>query len=186
MRIQNIDVSLLHHNTGQIDGLPANPRTWTQDDIDRLAESLLETPELFAARPCLVYPVGKSYVILAGNLRFSASRQNKAKTVPCVVLPSELPTHKLAEIVLKDNGEFGEWNTALLASLWTDLPLERWGVEVQEMEDFSGKNKELNVGDFDENITLRLKYDKVNAVLVQNRLGEDKKATLLNALHYGK
>ena len=185
MKVQQIKLSLLEQNTGQIDGLPANPRTWTQGDIDRLAVSLLETPELFQARPIIVYPHGEKYVILAGNLRYDASRKNNAKTVPCIVLPENLPTHKLAEIVLKDNGEFGEWNAALLASLWTDLPLERWGVEVQEMEDFSGKNKELNVGEFDENITLRLKYDKVNAVLVQNRLGEDKKATLLNALHYG-
>lgn len=186
MKIQSIDIGLLRQNTGQIEGLPANPRTWTQDDIDRLAASLLETPELFEARPCIVYPVGSKYIILAGNLRYSACRKNNARTVPCVVLPGTLSTHKLAEIVLKDNGEFGEWNTALLAQLWTDLPLESWGVEVPEMEDFSGKNKEINVGEFSENITLRLKYDKVTAVIVQNRLGVDKKATLLNALHYGE
>lgn len=185
MKVQQIKLSLLEQNTGQIDGLPANPRTWTQGDIDRLAVSLLETPELFQARPIIVYPHGEKYVILAGNLRYDASRKNNAKTVPCIVLPENLDTHKLAEIVLKDNGEFGAWNAALLSQLWADLPLERWGVEVQDLETFSDKNKELNVGDFSENISLKLKYHEPMATVVKNRLGPDMKTTLLSALNYG-
>lgn len=185
MRIQHLPLSKLEQNTGQIEGLPANPREWTQTDIDRLAISLKETPELFEARPIVVYPLGDKYIILAGNLRYSASRQNKAKTVPCVVLPDNLPVRKLGEIVLKDNGEFGSWNAGLLFLEWKDLPLESWGIEVPELQDYSGKNKEVDVTGFSENIVLKLKYEEPAATLVKTKLGPDPKATILSALHYG-
>ena len=185
MKIQHLKLSQLEQNTGQIEGLPANPRQWTQSDIDRLAASLLETPELFEARPIVVFPLGDKFIILAGNLRYSASKKNKASSVPCIVLPADMPVVKLGHIVLKDNGEFGSWNIGLLAQDWADLPLASWGVEVPKMEDFGDKNKELQVGDFSENITLKLKYNEPYASLVLARLGENKKATLLRALDYG-
>ena len=185
MKIQNLNLTQLEQNTGQIKGLPANPRQWTQSDIDRLAASLKETPELFECRPIVVYPLEEKFIILAGNLRYAASKKNNAKTVPCVVLPSNLPVRKLGEIVLKDNGEFGSWNVGLLAMEWSDLPLELWGIEVPELVDYSEKNKEIEVGEFDTNITLKLKYNEPYATIVKNRLGENKRETLLNALGYG-
>lgn len=51
MEVVKIPLSQLHPNTGQIDGLPENPRTWTDADVEKLAKSLIETPELFEARP---------------------------------------------------------------------------------------------------------------------------------------
>jgi DNA modification methylase len=33
-------------------------------------------------------------------------------------------------ITIKDNGTFGEWDFSVLASAWSDLPLEDWGVEL--------------------------------------------------------
>ena len=58
MQIKRLPVEQIELNTGQIDGLPANPRQWTRDDIDRIANSLRETPELFEMRPCIVFPHG--------------------------------------------------------------------------------------------------------------------------------
>ena len=46
----------LVQNTGQITGIPANPRQWTKKEIDKIAKSLRETPELFEARPIIVIP----------------------------------------------------------------------------------------------------------------------------------
>ena len=57
MNIKRIPIEKIELNTGQIEGLPANPRQWTRDDIDRIAASLKETPELFEMRPCIVYPL---------------------------------------------------------------------------------------------------------------------------------
>lgn len=128
MKIQRIAVTQIEMNTGQIDGLPANPRQWTRDDIDKIARSLKETPELFEMRPCIVYPQGDKYVLLAGNLRFSGARQNGDKEVPCVVVPATMPVEKMKEIVIKDNGSFGSFDWDALANEWDDKPLADWGV----------------------------------------------------------
>lgn len=174
----------LEQNTGQIEGLPANPRQWTQIDIDRLADSLIETPELFDARPIIVYPLGKKYIILAGNLRYSASRKNNANSVPCLVVPKDWDVRKLGEIVLKDNGVFGEWDYASLSEEWDDIDLEELGIKVPQLGDYSGKNTELNAALFEDTITLSLKYNSQDAVLVRNALGENPKETLLKVLNY--
>ena len=121
-------------NKGQIEGLPANPRQWTQTDIDRIARSLRETPELFEMRPCIVYPHGDKFVILGGNLRYTGAKANKDKDVPCIVMPEDTPVEKLREIVVKDNGSFGQWDYDMLANEWDDLPLADWGVPAWDTE----------------------------------------------------
>ena len=115
-------------NTGQVEGLPANPRQWTAGDVDRLARSLTETPELFAARPILAVEHGGHYVALGGNLRLTAARKNKDRTVPVIVYPADTPLETLRAIVIKDNGSFGQWDFDALANTWDDLPLADWGV----------------------------------------------------------
>lgn len=129
MQIQRIKLKDLAPNVGQIPGLPVNPRQWSKGDIDRLAKSLRETPELFEARPIIAVPGpdGK-LVILGGNMRYEACRANKAADAPCIVLPAGTPVDKLKEIVIKDNGTFGEWDMDALANEWSDLDLGEWGV----------------------------------------------------------
>lgn len=122
----------LEMNVGQIPELPMNPRQWTRTDIDRLARSIKETPELFEARPLLVVPHGGKYVILGGNLRFEASKALKVKEVPAIIFPEATPVSKLKEIVIKDNGSFGEWDFDALANEWADLDLSGWGAGVPE------------------------------------------------------
>lgn len=130
MEIKKIKLKDLAPNAGQIPGLPVNPRQWTKSDIDRLAKSLRETPELFEARPIIAVPSGGKYVILGGNMRYEASRLNKAAEVPVIVLPEKTPVEKLKEIVIKDNGAYGEWDMDALANEWDDLPIGDWGVSV--------------------------------------------------------
>lgn len=117
-------------NTGQIDGLPSNPRQWTQTDIDKIARSLAETPELFEARPLIVYPQDGEYIILGGNLRYEGAKKNRMQEVPVHILEEGMSIDKLKEIVVKDNGSFGDWDMDALANEWDDLPLKEWGVDV--------------------------------------------------------
>ena len=136
MNIKRIPIEKIELNTGQIEGLPANPRQWTRDDIDRIAASLKETPELFEMRPCIVYPLegGAKFVLLAGNLRFCGARQNEMKDVPCCVVPRDMSIAKMKEIVLKDNGSWGAWDFDALANEWSDMPLTDWGVPAWNVE----------------------------------------------------
>ena len=68
-------LSRLAMNTGQIHGLPKNPRQWTATDVDRLACSIKETPELLDARPLIVVEHGNKFVVLGGNLRLAALKK---------------------------------------------------------------------------------------------------------------
>ena len=149
-----LPIESVEQNTGQIEGLPSNPRQWTQTDINRLAKSLEETPELFEARPLIVYPHADKYVILGGNLRYEGAKKNKMQDVPVHILEESLSIDKLKEIVLKDNSHFGDWDMDALANEWDDLPLSDWGVDVawdavMLEETTSSERKEVEEDDFD-------------------------------------
>ena len=128
METKRIKLTDLEPNLGQIEGLPINPRQWTQTDVDKIAKSLKETPELFDARPLLVIPHDGKYVILGGNLRFEGCKKNGVKDAPCYIFPETTPIDKLKELVIKDNGAFGAWDFDMLANEWDNLPLTDWGV----------------------------------------------------------
>lgn len=133
-KVERIALERLSINEGQIEGLPANPRQWTQSDIDKIAASLKETPELFELRPIIAVPHGDTNVILAGSLRFCGARQNGDKDAPTILLPADMPVAKMKEIVIKDNGAFGAWDFDALGNEWDDLPLGDWGVPAWEAE----------------------------------------------------
>lgn len=130
METKRININLLHQNTGQIEGLAANPRTWTAADMRRLVESIRETPRLLEARGCIVWKLADDqYIVLGGNMRLEACRELGMDSVPCILLPEDMTKEKLAEIVLKDNGSFGNWDYDLLEEGWNADQVEQWGVE---------------------------------------------------------
>ena len=135
METKRIKLTELEPNLGQIQGLPINPRQWTQSDVDKIAKSLKETPELFDARPLLVIPHDGKYIIIGGNLRFEGCKKNNVKDATCYVFPDNTPIDKLKEIVIKDNGAFGAWDFDMLANEWDNLPLTDWGVPAWDTTD---------------------------------------------------
>ena len=146
MEQQLIALDKLVRNEGQIAGLPVNPRQWTKAELTRLKKSIKETPELMEARGLLVYPYKDKYIILGGNMRYTALAELKVAAAPCIILPESLPITKLKEIVIKDNGSFGMWDFDMLANEWDDLPLAEWGVDVpawdKEESESSPKTKD--------------------------------------------
>lgn len=135
MEMKNIKTSLLVQNEGQIEGLPRNPREWTKQDVDRLKRSILETPELLEARGLIVTPHDGKYIILGGNMRYAALTGLQYEEAPCIVIPEGTPIEKLKEIVIKDNGSFGEWDFDELANAWDDLPLDEWGITIPAVKE---------------------------------------------------
>ena len=127
---KRIPLGLLDFNTGQIPGLPANPREWTDHELKRLAKSLKETPELAEARGCIVVPLGSRFVVLGGNLRLAAAKHLKWPDIMCAVLPEDTKVAKLKEIVLKDNSSFGSWDLSMLRADWSDVDFGDWGISV--------------------------------------------------------
>ena len=150
METRRIKLTDLVLNEGQIAGLPTNPRQWTKTELNKLKMSLQETPELLEARGILVYPWEGKYLVLGGNMRLSALKALKAKDAPCIVFPEDTPIDKLKEVVIKDNGSFGEWDFDSLANEWGDLPLTDWGVPVFDMDEEKQDEPEVVEDDFDE------------------------------------
>lgn len=156
-RIEKVTLSLkdIDLNEGQIEGLPANPRNWTKEELKSLAHSLVETPELFEMRCPIVVPHNGRYVVLGGNFRIAAARENKETAVDCFVFHST-SIEKMKQIVIKDNGSWGKWDFDALANEWSDLPLSDWGIPVweespQEKAAAAGEEKQATEDDFDEN-----------------------------------
>lgn len=147
MLTTKIPLSKLCLNTGQIDGLPANPRQFTKDDITRIAASLYETPELLEMRPLIVTPHEGKYIILAGSLRYCGLKENGQTETDCIVFEGD--ADKMKEIVIKDNGSFGAWDYDSLANEWDSLPLADWGVPAWKVED-GEEAQEVKKDEFDE------------------------------------
>lgn len=143
MEQRRISVAKLKSNSGQIDGVPANPREWTKEDVAKLAKSIEQTPELLEARGIIVYPYNGDYVVMGGNMRLAAIKQLGLKDAPCIVLPEDMSTDKLREIVIKDNGSFGKWDFDALGNEWDDLPLSDFGVDIPKewSVEATGKDK---------------------------------------------
>ena len=142
MQFVQIPIGQLRPNTGQIKGLPKNPRSWTRSDMDKLVASIRETPELLEARGLIVLPCAGAYVVLCGNMRLEAGKEIGYKEMPCFILPESTPIEKLKEIVIKDNGSFGSWDWDMLANEWDDLALTDWGVPAWNM---AGEGMDLNL-----------------------------------------
>ena len=146
---ERLPLGVFEPNRGQVDGLPANPRKWTKAEVERLAQSIRETPELLELRPLIALRHGDARVVLGGNLRLEAARSLGLREATADVIVPGAPAEKLREIVIKDNGSFGEWDADMLAREWGDMDLQGWGVPewespADERDEYERKRKEFD------------------------------------------
>ena len=189
---RNIDPKYLVLNDGSVDWLPANPRTWTQLDIDRTSRSIAQDPDFLEDRPILAFAEDDmpQFMVFAGNLRTTAAKGLALKSVPVVVYYPETEEDREAvkRRAMKDNGTFGSWDYDALANEWDDLPLAEFGVPVWNAEKFSGDDIDLSAMELDtippkgesasgyESITFLFPVGRVEAV--KNFIKDNDKATL--------
>lgn len=132
---QMIAMSLLQENKGQIEGLPANPRFVRDHKYQKLRKSIEDNPEMLYLRELLVYPHGKKYVIIGGNMRYRAMKDLAYSEAPCKVIPDGATPDMLRSYTIKDNNGFGEWDMDMLANEWDEVELEDWGLDLPGWED---------------------------------------------------
>ena len=126
-----VEVALVDLNTGQLDWLPANPRQWTRDDLERTTESIKRDPDFLEDRPLLLTPNGERFVVFGGNLRSRGCVHAEKKTSPAYVYIPETEEDYMTikRRAMLDNGQFGSWDYDALANdEWSDMPLTDWGV----------------------------------------------------------
>lgn len=131
---QLLPLSLLENNNGQIEGVPYNPRRIDTIKFAKLKASIEEHPRLLSLRELLVYKNGPKYVVIGGNMRLRALRELGYKETVCKIIPEDTPKEDLPAYIIKDNDNFGEWDAEALADLFNAADLDRWGIELPEID----------------------------------------------------
>lgn len=145
MQQQLIKISKLKNNSGQIEGLPKNPRLVRDTKFEKLVTSIQEDPEMLELRELIVYPFNDEFVVIAGNMRLRAMQHLKFKECVCKVLPIETPIEKLKAYTIKDNLPYGETDWELIANEWDTEQLTEWGLDlpVFDTEKLIAKTEQL-------------------------------------------
>lgn len=130
MQAQSIKISLLVSNTGQIPGLPKNPRLIKDEKYLKLIQSLKDDPEMLELRELIVFPFEGKYVVIAGNMRLKAMSELKYTDAPCKVLDAGTPVEKLKAYTIKDNIGYGDHAWDELQADWDVEQLEDWGLDI--------------------------------------------------------
>lgn len=88
-----IELKKLVLNTGQIEGLSANPRKIDVNAFSKLKENITINPEMLALRGLIVYETeGGKYVVIGGNMRLRAIRElGTFDKAPCIIVPPGTP-----------------------------------------------------------------------------------------------
>lgn len=138
MEHSKISIDKIKPNTGQIEGLPANPRIIKDEKFKKLCESIKDLPEMAEARDLLVFPYNGEYIVIGGNMRLKAYKELGWEEAPCFILPEDIPVEKLREMVMQDNNQFGEMDWSMVAEDWDTEELKAWGMDLPADWDTSG------------------------------------------------
>jgi DNA modification methylase len=134
MQVQLVSLNKLKNNTGQIEGLPKNPRFIKDDKFKKLVKSIQEDPEMLDLREVIAYDNNGELIVIAGNMRLRACQELGIKEVPTKILLQSTPVQKLKAYTIKDNVAFGEHNWDDLANNWDAEELTDWGLDIPNFD----------------------------------------------------
>lgn len=124
MKTEKIKISKIKPN-------PENPRIIKDDKFKKLVQSIKDFPEMLDIRPIVV---DKNNMVLGGNMRLRAC-QKAGLTEVAIIKADQLTEKQQREFIIKDNIGFGEWDWDELANNFDASDLNKWGMEVPEMEE---------------------------------------------------
>lgn len=145
VKLQNVALSKLHLNTGQIPDVPKNPRFIKDEKFESLKRSIEELPEMLELREIIAYDNDGELVIVGGNMRYRAMKELGIKEAVVKVLPKETAPEKIRAFIIKDNIAFGQNDWDILANEWDVDELLDWGLECDFL-----KESEVNFDAVDE------------------------------------
>jgi hypothetical protein len=130
MQQRLVKITSLKNNTGQIKGLPKNPRIIRDNKFIQLKNSIQEDPEMLSLRELIVYDNDCELIVICGNMRLKAIKALGIKEVEVKILPKDTPVQKLKAYTIKDNVGYGDHNWEQLANEWDAEELTRWGLDI--------------------------------------------------------
>jgi len=129
-----------------------NPRFIRNEKYLEQLKSIKETPEMMKLRPVII---DENDIILGGHQRWRACKELKWKDIPVTQYTREMHLKSEswtvygksyeavgAEVAIKDNTHYGEFDYDILANEWDVHPLVDWGLDVWQPE------TDLNLDEF--------------------------------------
>lgn len=148
---------------------PNNPRIIKDQKFKLLVKSIQEFPEMLELRPIVI---DENNIVLGGNMRLKACIEAGLTDVPVKV--ATLNEKQKNEFIIKDNVGFGEWDWDDLANNWDVDELTEWSLDIPNFNngDYSDKNKEINIEDFNNEMSINLKYTEEEYYIVKEKLSK--------------
>jgi DNA modification methylase len=137
MTFETLDIPIksLKRNTGQIPGVPKNPRIIKDNNFKKLKDSIVQDPEMLELREIIAYKQGDDYIIIGGNMRFEALKALNFEKAKCKVITGETTPEQLKRIILKDNSAYGEWDFDELANEWEEALLNACAIDIPTIDE---------------------------------------------------
>lgn len=110
---------------------PDNPRTISDEQLDKLVKSIDDFPEMMKLRPIVV---DEDYQILGGNMRWQALKRRGDSEID-ITQAIGLTDDQKREFIVKDNLSFGDWDWDSLAKQYTIDELETYGMDDIQIEE---------------------------------------------------
>lgn len=135
LKTEQIELSKIIDNTGQIEGIPKNPRFIKNERYSKLLKSIEDNPEFLGARELIVYKLKDKYIVLCGNMRYKAAKELKIELIPCKIIPKSYTIDQIKAIIIKDNISYGNDDFDALANEWDASELSDWGLDIPQIID---------------------------------------------------
>lgn len=109
---------------------PDNPRTISQQQLERLKQSLQDFGKMMELRPIIYDP--DTMIVLGGNQRLAAIKALGMKDIPDVwAIPATgLTEQEKKEFILRDNIPMGEWDIGKLTEGFPEFNFEELGLDL--------------------------------------------------------
>lgn len=126
---RKIKISDLENNTGQIEGIPPNPRFIRDDKYQSLLKNIRDHPDTLEFREVFVIKHGKKYVVIAGNQRLRACTELNYKELNCKIIPPKTDIGFIKNLMNIDNINYGQWNWDILKEHFDFDELDALGMD---------------------------------------------------------
>jgi len=130
MEAEKIDLKKIKYNTGQLEGVPKNPRFIKDARFENLKNSITTYPEMLSLREIVVVKKDNGYVCICGNQRLRACRELGIKELFCKVLDADTNPKELRAFTLIDNELYGETDFDILSD-WKGFELDFEGIGIE-------------------------------------------------------
>lgn len=135
LETEDIPLAVIDANEGQLEGLPANPRTVKDGKFRKLMQSIKDRPDMLHLREIIVFPYKASgtrrFIVIGGNQRRAACLELGHEVIRCKVLRPDTSIDDLKAISVLDNVHAGEWDMDMLANEgWDTGDLHAWGMDI--------------------------------------------------------